>query len=253
MFDYVQYCYSDFEKLVVNFGLVIVGVFQGVSCFGLVYEYVFILDKVLCDVKICYKVLIIYVISEFYIGYLGLGGVGDFKFMLELELCNCNIKWICNVQVDKVIDGVMYISELNCKGEVDFIYEEVFRYFMLILFFGGVFVVVNVEGLCNFKGFVIMDEYQCLLKYFNIFLGGVCVVILLVEIMLVFIGMLKIGYMIEIMMMVIVYNLKCIIVDNQVFIVKGIWYVICFVDMGDIGVVFVVMLQILLCNVIWFK
>lgn len=46
-----------------------------------------IVDVDLCCCKLCDCVLIIYVIVELYIGYMGLGGVGDLKGLLELVLC----------------------------------------------------------------------------------------------------------------------------------------------------------------------
>ena len=251
--DHAQHCYSDFEKLVANPGPAIVGAFQGASCFGPAYEYAFILDKALRDAKIRHKVPITYVTSEPYIGHLGLGGVGDSKSMLESELRNRNIKWICNAQVDKVTDGVMHISELNRKGEVDFTYEEAFRHSMLIPPFGGVPAVANVEGLCNPKGFVITDEHQRSPKYPNIFSGGVCVAIPPVETTPVPTGTPKTGYMIETMMTAIAHNLKRIIVDNQAPTAKGTWHAICLADMGDTGAAFVAMPQIPPRNVTWFK
>ena len=251
--DHAQHCYSDFEKLVANPGPAIVGAFQGASCFGPAYEYAFILDKALRDAKIRHKVPITYVTSEPYIGHLGLGGVGDSKSMLESELRNRNIKWICNAQVDKVTDGVMHISELNRKGEVDFTYEEAFRHSMLIPPFGGVPAVANVEGLCNPKGFVITDEHQRSPKYPNIFSGGVCVAIPPVETTPVPTGTPKTGYMIETMMTAIAHNLKRIIVDNQAPTAQGTWHAICLADMGDTGAAFVAMPQIPPRNVTWFK
>ena len=251
--DHAQHCYSDFEKLVANPGPAIVGAFQGASCFGPAYEYAFILDKALRDAKIRHKVPITYVTSEPYIGHLGLGGVGDSKSMLESELRNRNIKWICNAQVDKVTDGVMHISELNRKGEVDFTYEEAFRHSMLIPPFGGVPAVANVEGLCNPKGFVITDEHQRSPKYPNIFSGGVCVAIPPVETTPVPTGTPKTGYMIETMMTAIAHNMKSIIVDDKPPSTKGTWHAICLADMGDTGAAFVAMPQIPPRNVTWFK
>ncbi|TPV58501.1 NAD(P)/FAD-dependent oxidoreductase [Aestuariibacter sp. GS-14] len=251
--DHAQHCYNDFEKLVANPGPAIVGAFQGASCFGPAYEYAFILDKALRDAKIRHKVPITYVTSEPYIGHLGLGGVGDSKSMLESELRNRNIKWICNARVDKVTDGVMHISELNRKGEVDFTYEEAFNHSMLIPPFGGVPAVANVEGLCNPKGFVITDEHQRSPKYPNIFSGGVCVAIPPVESTPVPTGTPKTGYMIETMMTAIAHNLKSVIVDNKPPTAKGTWHAICLADMGDTGAAFVAMPQIPPRNVTWFK
>ncbi|UAA38635.1 FAD-dependent oxidoreductase [Paraneptunicella aestuarii] len=251
--DHAEKCYDDFEKLVANPGPVIVGSFQGASCFGPAYEYAFILDKALRDEKIRHKVPMYFVTSEPYIGHLGLGGVGDSKSMLESELRHRNIKWICNANVDEVKEGKMLISELDRKGEVAFSHELDFNHSMLIPPFAGVDAVANVEGLCNPKGFVITDEYQRSPKYPNIFSGGVCVAIPPVEATPVPTGTPKTGYMIETMMTAIAHNLKSIVVHNEVPKTKGTWHAICLADMGDTGAAFVAMPQIPPRNVTWFK
>ncbi len=251
--DHAMQCYADFEKLIENPGPVIVGAFQGASCFGPAYEYAFILDKALRDAKIRHKVPITFVTSEPYIGHLGLGGVGDSKSMLESELRQRNINWVCNATVEAVEDGVMHVSELNRKSEVDYIHDIHFCHAMLIPPFAGVDAVANVEGLCNAKGFVITDEYQRSPQYPNIFSGGVCVAIPPVEGTPVPTGTPKTGYMIETMMTAIAHNLKAIIKDDAKPYCKGTWHAICLADMGDTGAAFVAMPQIPPRNVTWFK
>lgn len=251
--DHAQQCYADVKKLIENPGPVVVGSFQGASCFGPAYEYAFILDKALRDAKIRHKVPMHFVTSEPYIGHLGLGGVGDSKSMLESDLRAKNIKWICNATVDKVEDGLMHVSELNRMGEVDFNHELPFKHSMLIPPFAGIDAVANVEGLCNPKGFVITDEFQRSHAFPNIFSGGVCVAIPPVEATPVPTGTPKTGYMIETMMTAIAHNLKSIIIDNDVPSTKGTWHAICLADMGDTGAAFVAMPQIPPRNVTWFK
>ena len=212
--DHAQQCNIDFEELMANPGPAIVGAFQGASCFGPAYEYAFILDKALRDAKIRHKVPMHFVTSEPYIGHMGLGGVGDSKSMLESELRQRDIKWICNAQVDEVLDGKMLISELNRKQEIEFSHELPFKHSMFIPPFSGVDAVANVEGLCNPKGFVITDEHQRSPTYPNIFSGGVCVAIPPVEVTPVPTGTPKTGYMIETMMTAIAHYLKAIIVPN---------------------------------------
>jgi len=246
-------CKVDVDKLLANPGPVIVGAFQGASCFGPAYEYVFILDKVLRDAGIRSKVPIHFVTSEPYVGHLGLGGVGDSKSMLESELRQRDIKWICNATVDSVEEGVMHISELDRKGNVDFSHSLPFQHSMLIPPFAGIDAVANVEGLCNPKGFVITDEHQRSPTFGNIFAGGVCVAIPPAEITPVPTGMPKTGYMIESMMTAIAHNLHSIIIENSPPKSKGTWNAICIADMGDTGAVFVAMPQIAPRNVSWFK
>lgn len=251
--DHAIQCYGDFEKLTENPGPVIVGAFQGASCFGPAYEYAFILDKALRDARIRHKVPITFVTSEPYIGHMGLGGVGDSKSMLESELRQRNIKWICNATVDAVEEGVMHVSELNRKSEVEYTHDIDFTHAMLIPPFAGVDAVANVKGLCNPKGFVITDSYQRSPAYPNIFSGGVCVAIPPVEGTPVPTGTPKTGYMIETMMTAIAHNLKAVIKDGTEPHCKGTWHAICLADMGDTGAAFVAMPQIPPRNVTWFK
>jgi len=251
--DHAEQCYADVKKLIENPGPVVVGSFQGASCFGPAYEYAFILDKALRDAKVRHKVPMHFVTSEPYIGHLGLGGVGDSKSMLESDLRAKDIKWICNATVNKVEDGLMQVSELNRKGEIDFNHELPFNHSMLIPPFAGIDAVANVKGLCNPKGFVITDEFQRSPAFPNIFSGGVCVAIPPVEATPVPTGTPKTGYMIETMMTAIAHNLKSIIIENDAPSTKGTWHAICLADMGDTGAAFVAMPQIPPRNVTWFK
>ncbi|WP_339721848.1 FAD-dependent oxidoreductase [uncultured Paraglaciecola sp.] len=251
--EHAKECHTDFEELIKNPGPVVVGALQGASCFGPAYEYAFILDKALRDAKIRHKVPIHYVTSEPYIGHLGLAGVGDSKAMLESELRQRDIKWICNANVDEVRDGSMTVSELNGKGETEFTHELPFKHSMFIPPFSGVDAVANVDGLCNPKGFVITDEFQRSPKFPNIFSGGVCVAIPPVEVTPVPTGTPKTGYMIETMMTAVAHNLRSIILDKEEPSAKGTWHAICLADMGNTGAAFVAMPQIAPRNVAWFK
>ena len=250
--DHASKCFENFEELVENPGPAVVGSFQGASCFGPAYEYAFILDKALRDEKKRDKIPLTFVTSEPYIGQLGLGGVGDSKSMLESELRQRDIKWICNARVDKIEDGKMYVSELNRKGEVEFEHELPFKHSMFIPPFAGVDAVANVEGLCNPKGFVITDEHQRSPKYPNIFSGGVCVALPPVEDTPVPTGTPKTGYMIETMMTAIAHNIKACLAGEEPT-AKGTYHAICLADMGDTGAAFVAMPQIPPRNVAWFK
>ncbi len=250
--DHAKACYEDFEKLVEGYGPAVVGALQGASCFGPAYEYAFILDKALRDEKVRDKIPITFVTAEPYIGHLGLGGVGDSKSMLESELRQRDIKWICNARVDLIEDGKMFVSELDRKGEVAFEHELAFNHSMFIPPFSGVDAVANVEGLCNPKGFVITDDFQRSPKYPNIFSGGVCVALPPVEVTPVPTGTPKTGYMIETMMTAIAHNIKSCI-DNKAPSAKGTFNAICLADMGDTGAAFVAIPQIPPRNVTWFK
>ncbi|MCL1100337.1 NAD(P)/FAD-dependent oxidoreductase [Shewanella saliphila] len=245
-------CKENVDELIANPGPVLVGAFQGASCFGPAYEYVFILDKVLRDAGIRKHVPIQFITSEPYIGHLGLDGIGDSKSMLESALRQRDIKWICNASVDYIEKDIMHIDELNRKGNIDFNYSLPFNHAMFIPPFVGIDAVANVEGLCNKKGFVITDEHQRSTKYSNIFAGGVCVAIPPAQSTPVPTGMPKTGYMIESMMTAVAQNLHSIIVNNVEPAYKGTWNAICIADMGDTGAVFIATPQIAPRNVSWF-
>ena len=250
--EHAQTCYEDVKALIENKGPAVVGALQGASCFGPAYEYVFILDKALRDKKVRDKIPLTFVTSEPYIGHLGLGGVGDSKSMLESELRQRDIKWICNARVDRFEEGKAFVSELDRKAEVEFEHELDFNHAMFLPPFSGVDAVAAVKELCNPKGFVITDENQRSPVYPNIFSGGVCIALPPVEATPVPTGTPKTGYMIETMMTAIACNIKSCI-DGEQPTAKGTFHAICLADMGDTGAAFVAMPQIPPRNVTWFK
>jgi len=193
-----------------------------------------------------------YITPEPYIGHMGLGGVGDSKGMLESDLRNNDIKWICNAKVTKVEAGKMFVTELGEDGQVKKEHELPFKFSMMLPAFKGVDAVAQVEGLCNPRGFVLIDEFQRSKKYRNIFSAGVCVAIPPVEVTPVPTGAPKTGYMIESMITAIVHNIAAEL-QGQPADAKGTWNAICLADMGDTGAAFVALPQIPPRNVNWFK
>jgi sulfide:quinone oxidoreductase len=250
--DHAERAYAQYQKLVEDPGPVIIGAVQGASCFGPAYEYAFIVDADLRKRRKRDKVPMTYVTSEPYIGHLGLGGVGDSKGMLESELRNHHIKWITNAKVSKVEAGMMYVAEHNNSGEVIAEHELPFKFSMMLPAFKGVDAVAQVEGLCNPRGFVVVDEYQRNPKYSNIYSAGVCIAIPPVEKTPVPTGTPKTGYMIESMVTAIVHNIKEAI-DGKTPSHTGTWNAICLADMGDTGVAFVALPQIPPRNVNWVR
>ena len=118
--------------------------------------------------------------------------------------------------------------------------------------FRGVDPVAAVEGLCNPRGFVLIDAFQRSKKYRNIYSAGVCVAIPSVEVTSVPTGAPKTGYMIETMVTAIVHNIAADLA-GQSATAKGSWNAICLADMGDTGAAFVALPQIPPRNVNWFK
>jgi len=250
--DHAEKTYEDYKKLLAEPGPVIIGAMPGASCFGPAYEFTFIVDTDLRKHKKRKGVPITYVTSEPYIGHLGLGGVGDSKGMLESDMRNHDIKWITNAKVTKVEAGKMFVEEYDMQGQKIKDHELPFKFSMMLPSFKGVDPVAAVEGLCNPRGFVIVDKHQRSPKYPNIYSAGVCIAIPPVEQTPIPTGTPKTGYMIESMVTAIVHNIESEVNGRQPT-QQGTWNAICLADMGDTGAAFVALPQIPPRNVNWFK
>ncbi len=251
--DHAEKAYGNWKEFVDEPGPIVVGAVQGASCFGPAYEYAFIMDTDLRRRRIRDKVPMTFVTSEPYIGHLGLGGVGDSKGMLESELRNHHIKWICNAKVTKVEEGKMHVAEHDQNGEVVKEHELPFKYSMMLPAFKGVDAVAAVgEDLVNPRGFVKVNEFQHNSKWKNIYSVGVGIAIPPVEATPVATGTPKTGYMIESMVTATVHNIQNELAGKEPD-QKGTWNAICLADLGDTGVAFVAMPQIPPRNVSWMK
>lgn len=250
--DHAESAWEQYQQCLNEPGPIVIGAMPFASCFGPAYEFAFIVDADLRKRKIRNKFPMTFVTSEPYIGHLGLGGVGDSKGMLESELRNHHINWITNAKTTRVEDGKLHCDELDSNGDVVKQHEIEFKYSMMLPSFKGVDPVAEVEGLCNPRGFVMVDEHHRNQKYKNIYSAGVCIAIPPVETTPVPTGTPKTGYMIESMVTSIVHNIA-----NEI---KGkepdqtaTWNAICLADMGDTGAAFVALPQIPPRNVAWFK
>ena len=231
-------------------GPIIIGAVQGASCFGPAYEYLFIAETDLRKRKIRDKVKMTYVTSEPYIGHLGLGGVGDTRGMLESELRNKHIDWICNAKVDKIEAGKMFITEVDENGAVKKQHELPFKHSMMLPAFKGVDGLMGIEGLVNPRGFVIVDEHQRNPTFKNVYSIGVCIAIPPLSQTPVPTGTPKTGYMIESMVTATAHNIRSEL-DGKEPTEKGTWNALCLADFGDSGVAFLAMPQIPPRNVQW--
>jgi len=178
--------------------------------------------------------------------------VGDSKGLLESEFRNNDVKWITNARVTRLEAGKMFVTEVDAQGQTVKEHELPFKFSMMLPAFKGVDAVAAVEGLCNPRGFVLVDENQRSRKYRNIYSGGVCIAIPPVEVTPVPTGAPKTGYMIETMVTAIVKNIVADI-GGQPATAKGSWNAICLADMGSTGLAFVAIPQIPPRNVNWFK
>jgi sulfide:quinone oxidoreductase len=241
---------ENWNKFVEDPGPIIVGAAQGASCFGPAYEYMFIAETDLRQRKIRDKVKMTYVTSEPYVGHLGLGGVGDTKGMLESEMRNKSINWICNAKIDKVEAGMMYVTEVDENGQEKKKHELPFKHSMILPAFKGVDALSGIDKLVNPRGFVIVDENQRNPTFKNIYSIGVCIAIPPMEQTPVPVGTPKTGYMIESMVTATAHNIRDELEGKQPK-EKGTWNALCLADFGDSGVAFLAMPQIPPRNVQW--
>ncbi len=239
--------YEDFCK---DPGPVIIGAVQGASCFGPALELAMIVETDLRKRKIRDKVPMTYVTSEPYPGHLGLGGVGDTKGMVESELRQRHIRWICNAKVDKCEDGKMFVTEFDMDGNPKTQHELENKWSMMLPAFRGIEAVRGIEGLGNPRDFIVVDKYQRNPTYQNIFAVGVCIAIPPVEPTPVPTGCPKTGFMIESMVTATAHNIRDLI-DGKEMTHEGTWSAACLADFGDGGAAFVAVPQIPPRNINW--
>jgi len=244
--------WTAYQEFIRNPGPIVVGAVQGASCFGPAYEFAMILDADLRKRKLRDRVPMTFVTSEPYIGHMGLGGVGDSKGLMESEMRQRHIKWITNAKVREVRPGEVVAVEHDAQGQPLREHLLPFKFSMLLPAFKGVDAVAAIDGLCNPRGFVIVDQHQRSPKYPQIFAAGVCVAIPPVEVTTIPTGAPKTGFMIESMVTTIVRNIQAEL-QNQPADFEGTWNAVCLADMGDTGVAFVALPQIPPRNVTWTK
>lgn len=241
---------ADIEKLVKDPGPVVIGAAPGASCFGPAYEYAFILDTELKKRKIRDRVPMHLVTPEPYVGHLGLDGVGDTKGLMESELRNRHIHWTCNAKITSVADGNLFFTEVDEDGKDLKNHELPFRHSMILPAFKGVDAVIDIGGLSNPRGFILIDEFQRNPAFPNIYAVGVCVAIPPVQATPVATGAPKTGYMIESMVTATTHNLEKAINGEQPD-QRATWNAVCLADFGDSGVAFIALPQIPPRNTNW--
>jgi len=244
--------WTAYEEFIKNPGPIVVGAVQGASCFGPAYEFAMILDADLRRRKLRDRVPMTFITSEPYIGHMGLGGVGDSKGLMESEMRQRHIKWITNAKVHEVRPGAVVAVEHDAQAQPLREHILPFKFSMLLPAFKGVDAVAAIDGLCNPRGFVIVDQHQRSPTYPQIFAAGVCVAIPPVEVTTIPTGAPKTGFMIESMVTTIVRNIEAEL-QGEPADFEGTWNAVCLADMGDTGVAFVALPQIPPRNVTWTK
>lgn len=254
--------YDEWKEFVENPGPITVGAVQGASCFGPAYEFAFIMETELRKRKIRDQVPMTFVTAEPYIGHLGLGGVGDSKGMLESEMRNRHINWICNAKTTKIEDGIQYVDEHDLQGNVIKQHELPFKYSMLLPAFRGTKFLVDIVDsdpakmggpLVNPRGFVKVDKHSRNPTYQDIYALGVGIAIPPVDASCpVPCGTPKTGLMIESMVTAICHNIESELKGEEPHAVPT-WNTVCLADMGDTGAAFVALPQIPPRNLTWAK
>ncbi|RRN78223.1 NAD(P)/FAD-dependent oxidoreductase [Pseudoxanthomonas sp. SGD-10] len=233
-------------------GPIVVGAAPGASCFGPAYEFAMILDRDLRKRKLRDKVPMTYVTPEPYIGHMALGGVGDSKGLMETEFRQRHVHWITNAKITAVRDGEMEVAEVDEDGQPKKTHVLPFKYSMVLPAFTGVPAVRQGEGLCNPRGFILIDKHQRNPAYPNIYSLGVCVAIPPVEATPVPTGAPKTGFMIESMVTAVAQNIRADL-KGEPATAEATWNAICLADMGDTGAAFVALPQFPPRNVTWAK
>ncbi len=242
--------WEAYQRFLRDPGPVVVGAAAGASCFGPAYEFAMILDADLRKRRLRDRVPITYVSPEPYIGHMGLGGVGDSRGLLESELRQRHINWVVNARITGVCDGEMDVAEMDGDGQPKKTHGLPFRYAMVLPAFTGVDAVRGVEGLCNPRGFVLIDRHQRNPAHPNVHALGVCVAIPPVEQTPVPTGAPKTGFMIESMVTAVARNIQAALAGRPAT-AEATWNAICLADMGDTGAAFVALPQIPPRNLTW--
>jgi sulfide:quinone oxidoreductase len=250
--EHSNQAWDAYQRFLQKPGPIVIGAAPGASCFGPAYEFVMIVDSDLRRRKLRDRVPMTFVTSEPYVGHMGLGGVGDSKGLMESTLRTRHIKWIANAKIASVDAGKVNVVEMDEGGAPKKEHALDFAYSMVIPAFKGVDAVAQVPGLCNPRGFVIVDQHQRSPKYPNVWSAGVCIAIPPVEATPVPTGAPKTGYMIESMVSAIAANLEAVLGGREPSAVAT-WNAICLADFGDEGAAFVALPQIPPRNVTWTK
>jgi sulfide:quinone oxidoreductase len=250
--EHAQETHGHYRKFLEDPGPIVVGAVQGASCFGPAYEFAMILDADLRKRKLRHRVPMTFVTSEPYIGHMGLAGVGDSKGLMESEFRQRHIQWLTNATVDKLEAGQVFVTERDGQGQPVKTQTLASKFTMLLPAFRGVDPVAAVEGLCNPRGFVLVDEHQRSPKYPSIYAAGVGIAIPPVEKTPVPTGAPKTGYMIESMVSAIVANIAAEL-RGEPPTAQASMNAICLADAGDDGLAFVALPELPPRNVTWAK
>lgn len=241
--DHALQARDAWDRFVESPGHIVVGAVQDASCFGPAYEFAFILDRDLRERHLRKKATMTFVTPEPYIGHLGYGGVSDSREMLENELKEHDIRWICNARVERVTADHVQVVELDVEGNEKQRHSLASDFTMLLPAFEGIDALRGIRGLVDEHGFVIVDAHQRNPAYPNIWSVGVAVAIPSQEKTPVPIGVPKAGFMIESMVTAAALNI-CAVLEGKEPEKEAVWNAVYLADMGNTGIAFIALPQI---------
>ena len=169
--EHLPRCARDWNRFLSAPGPIVVGAVQGATCFAPAYEGAFMMDGELRSRGLRERAPMTFVTAEPYIGELGVGGIDDSRMRLEAALRERGIAWIANARVERIERGTMHVTEDAGRKR----HALAFKYSMMMPPFRGIDAVAGIEGLCNARGFILVDEYLQNPRFPNIYAAGATV------------------------------------------------------------------------------
>ena len=169
--EHLPGCAREWNRFLSDPGPIVVGAVQGATCFAPAYEGALMMDAELRSRGLREHAPMTFVTAEPYIGELGVGGIDDSRMQLEAALRERDIAWIANARVERIERGVMHVTWSAGRRR----YALAFKYSMMMPPFRGIDAVAGIEGLCNARGFILVDEYLQNPRFRNIYAAGATV------------------------------------------------------------------------------
>lgn len=221
--------HEAWETFLQNPGPIIVGAAPGASCFGPAYEFALLASHTLRQKGLREQVPITIVTPEPYAGHLGIGGMGNSRWLIRAMLADRHVDVIDNVAIARIEPDMMYLADGRSLP---------FKYAMILPPFRGPRFLREAPGLTDAKGFVpVLPTYRHP-DFDSVYSVGVVTQLKPVEPTPIPIGVPKVGQMTEEMVMTVAHNiaLDLGVIAGQP--IKPTLQAICFADFGDSGALF---------------
>lgn len=213
-----------------NPGELVVGAVPEASCFGPIYEFALLADRVLRRQGLREKVPITLITPEPYAGHLGIGGMANSAELVKKLLASREISLVENAAIASISPSQITLT----SGET-----FPFNYAMLLPPFRGPAFVRQVAGLGDEKGFLPVLATGQHPEFESIYAAGVVVQIKQREKTPIPVGVPKTGQMTEAMGIAAAYNIAVKLGEISAPVVSPTLEAICLADFGDSGIAFV--------------